>query len=168
MSTLVVQNLSLGVGGLPNGSVTTDDIANNAITTAKIAAGAVATVDIANAAVTAAKMSGAQSGSAPVYGARAWVNFNGTLTAASMIRDSGNVSSITDNGTGHYTINLTTAMEDANYCIVGTAKTSNVSSADTTIAQWHTVTASSFSLASSQGNNGVLVDPVNISAVIFT
>lgn len=56
------------------------------------------------------------SGSAPVYAARAWVNFNGTGTVA--IRASGNVSSITDNGTGDYTVNFTTAMSDANYCVV--------------------------------------------------
>jgi hypothetical protein len=54
------------------------------------------------------------SGSAPSYSARAWVNFNGTGTVA--IRASGNVSSITDNGTGDYTVNFTTAMPDANYC----------------------------------------------------
>jgi hypothetical protein len=59
------------------------------------------------------------SGSAPSYSARAWVNFNGTGTVA--IRASGNVSSITDNGTGDYTINFTTAMSDANYSAVGTA-----------------------------------------------
>jgi hypothetical protein len=53
------------------------------------------------------------SGSAPVYACRAWVNFNGTGTVA--IRASGNVSSITDNATGDYTINFTTAMPDANY-----------------------------------------------------
>jgi uncharacterized protein (AIM24 family) len=53
-------------------------------------------------------------GSAAVaYGCRAWVNFNGTGTVA--IRASGNVSSITDNGTGDYTVNFTTAMPDANY-----------------------------------------------------
>jgi hypothetical protein len=52
-------------------------------------------------------------GTAPVYAARAWVNFNGTGTVA--IRASGNVSSITDNGTGEYTINFTTAMPDTNY-----------------------------------------------------
>jgi len=53
-------------------------------------------------------------GSAAVaYGCRAWVNFNGTGTVA--IRGSGNVTSITDNGTGDYTINFTTAMVDVNY-----------------------------------------------------
>ena len=55
------------------------------------------------------------SGSAPVYACRAWVNFNGTGTVA--IRASGNVSSITDNGTGDYTVNFTTAMPDANYSV---------------------------------------------------
>jgi len=44
---------------------------------------------------------------------RAWVNFNGTGTVA--IRGSFNVSSITDNGTGDYTVNFTTAMPDVNY-----------------------------------------------------
>lgn len=45
--------------------------------------------------------------------AKAWVNFNGTGTVA--IRRAFNVSSITDNGTGAYTVNFTTAMPDANY-----------------------------------------------------
>jgi hypothetical protein len=53
------------------------------------------------------------SGTAPLYMARAWVNFNGTSTVA--IRASGNVTSITDNGTGDYTVNFTTAMSDVNY-----------------------------------------------------
>jgi hypothetical protein len=49
---------------------------------------------------------------------RAWVNFNGTGTVA--IRASFNVSSITDNGTGDYTVNFTVAMPDANYsCVLG-------------------------------------------------
>ena len=52
---------------------------------------------------------------ATAFGCRAWVNFNGTGTPA--IRASGNVSSITDNGTGDYTVNFTTAMPDANYSI---------------------------------------------------
>ena len=50
---------------------------------------------------------------ATAYGCRAWVNFNGTGTVA--IRASGNVTSITDNNTGDYTVNFTTAMPDANY-----------------------------------------------------
>ena len=57
------------------------------------------------------------SGTAPIYPCRAWVNFNGTGTVA--IRASGNVSSITDNGTGDYTINFTTAITDVNYAVSG-------------------------------------------------
>lgn len=50
---------------------------------------------------------------------KAWVNFNGTGTVA--IRAAYNVSSISDNGTGDYTVNFTTAMPDGNYSIAGTA-----------------------------------------------
>ena len=56
------------------------------------------------------------TGTAPLYAARAWVNFNGTGTVA--IRASGNVSSITDGGTGVYTVNFTTAMPDANFSAI--------------------------------------------------
>lgn len=59
------------------------------------------------------------TGSAPIYSCRAWVNFNGTGTVA--IRDSGNVSSIGDFGTGSYFVNFSTAMPDANYAAVGGA-----------------------------------------------
>lgn len=51
--------------------------------------------------------------------AKAWVNFNGTGTVA--IRAAFNVSSITDNNVGDYTINFTTAMPDANYVLAGDA-----------------------------------------------
>ena len=93
----------LSAGGLPDSSIVT--------------------ADIANAAITAAKLDGAQNGSAPIYAARAWVNFNGTGTVA--IRASGNVSSITDNGTGNYTVNFTVAMPDTNYAAIGSGYTSS-------------------------------------------
>ena len=54
---------------------------------------------------------------ATAYGCRAWVNFNGNGTVA--IRDSANVSSITDDGVGKWIINFATAMPDANYTVVG-------------------------------------------------
>jgi hypothetical protein len=52
---------------------------------------------------------------------RAWVNFDGTTNTGGFctIRASFNVSSITDNGTGDYTVNFTTAMPDANYSAIG-------------------------------------------------
>ena len=83
----------ISAGGLPDACITTDDIAANAVTAAKL---------------------GADQASGL---AKAWVNFNGTGTVA--IRASFNVSSITDNGTGDYTINFTTALADANYSIAG-------------------------------------------------
>jgi hypothetical protein len=46
---------------------------------------------------------------------KAWVNFNGTGTVA--IRAAYNVASITDNGTGDYTLNFTSALPDANYAV---------------------------------------------------
>lgn len=92
-------------------------VSDNSVTTAKIVNFNVTADKIGTAAVTAGKLSGVQSGSAPIYGARAWVNFNGTGTVA--MRASGNVSSITDNGVGDYTVNFTTAMPDANYSTVG-------------------------------------------------
>ena len=51
--------------------------------------------------------------------AAAWVNFNGTGTVA--VRDSANVASLTDNGTGNYSINFSSTMGDANYAMSGTA-----------------------------------------------
>ena len=64
--------------------------------------------------VTAGMLSGGQSGSAPVFGVRAWLRYDGTTNT---INGSGNVSSVTDNATGDFTINFTTAMPDGNYTI---------------------------------------------------
>jgi len=50
--------------------------------------------------------------------AKVWVNFNGTGTVA--IRDSFNVSSITDVGTGQYGVNIQNAMANANYAVTTT------------------------------------------------
>jgi hypothetical protein len=66
---------------------------------------------------------------ATAYGCRAWVNFNGTGTVA--IRASGNVSSITDNGTGQYTINFSTAMPDVNYATSLAGQDTGAGSQDT-------------------------------------
>ena len=84
---------------------------------------------------------------APIYACRAWVNFNGTGTVA--IRASGNVSSITDNGTGDYTVNFTTAMSDANYSSVMSvgAAGNNTANADF-LASTHNASASACRVAS--------------------
>jgi hypothetical protein len=84
--------------------------------TAPTAAAATNTTQIATTAYTRTAIPNVlnASGLAPLYACRAWVNFNGTGTVA--ILASGNVSSITDNGTGDYTVNFATAMPDANFC----------------------------------------------------
>ena len=59
------------------------------------------------------KMNSGFGSSATAFGVRAWINFNGTGTIA--IRGSGNVSSITDNGTGDYTVTIDEDLPDINY-----------------------------------------------------
>ena len=105
----------ISAGGLPDDCITTAKIAANAVTAAKL---------------------GADQASGL---AKAWVNFNGTGTVA--IRAGFNVSSITDNGTGDYTVNFTTAMVDANYCPVGMAVNENSAQ----VVMRHTATAQTVS-----------------------
>ncbi len=101
---------------------------------------------------------------AVAYGCRAWVNFNGTGTVA--IRASGNVTSITDNGTGDYTVNFTTSMPDANYSVgsacgdggSGSMRITGVSDANPTASAYRMAT---FSLASTRA------DPVFVLASFF-
>lgn len=106
------------------------------------------------------------TGTAPLYAARAWVNFNGTGTVA--IRASGNISSITDNGTGDYTVNFTTAMSDANYsAVVG------CSSDDLTPMMFYergtfsTARSASFLKVATASNAGVFVDRTSVDVTIF-
>lgn len=80
-------------------------------------------------------------GSAAIaYGCRAWVNFNGTGTVA--IRASGNVTSITDNGTGNFSVVFTTAMPDANYAASIAAGDAGVSTSKQMFGTYSLTTAS--------------------------
>lgn len=114
------------------------------------------------------------SGDAPVYACRAWVNFNGTGTPT--IRGSGNVSSITDNGLGDYTINFITAMPDANYHVsfMTYNKTSdsgiNACVIKTTNDTAYTPTAGSFTMLSeyvNSGTNRTAVDSFILGVSVF-
>ena len=98
------------------------------------------------------------SGTAPIYPCRAWVNFNGTGTVA--IRASGNVSSITDNGTGAYTVNFTTAMPNANYAITCTSgyQTGVDARVIFNINSAGSISTTSFPVAATRTDN-VAVDP---------
>lgn len=92
---------------------------------------------------------------------KAWVNFNGTGTVA--IRASYNVSSITDNGTGDYTVNFATALADANYAICGSgsagvASLVGASPSDATTPR--TVNAARIAVATA---NGSAYDSANVN-----
>ena len=104
--------------------------------------------------------------SAVAYGCRAWVNFNGTGTVA--IRASGNVTSITDNGTGDYTVNFTTAMPDVNYAAVSTSGDSAASaprvSGPTTAAA---PTVSAYRLVNVLGSTSVAQDVSYVFVAFF-
>jgi len=132
----------ISAGGLPDDCITTAEIAANAVTTAKL-------------------------GSAEASGlAKAWVNFNGTGTVA--IRASYNVSSITDNGTGNYTVNLTTAMADVNYsAIVSTDLNASggINCWFSTISSASTLTVATYGIAG--GGAGAYRDTAQISVAIF-
>jgi len=99
-----------------------------------------------------------------VYTAKAWVNFDGTGTVA--IRASGNVSSITDNGTGDYTVNFTTAMIDANYATVceGSCASLGAGTRSTTVKDGYTTTAVGlFGFYAGSPTTGQDIATVNIS-----
>jgi hypothetical protein len=107
------------------------------------------------------------SGTAPLYMARAWVNFNGTGTVA--IRASGNVSTISDNGTGNYTVNFTSAIVDANYaCTVGLGNDSG-SGANGSWAQRVGASRSttSIQILCARPDNGALADASDSNVAIF-
>jgi hypothetical protein len=78
------------------------------------------------------------------YAAKAWVNFNGSGTVA--IRESGNVSSITDNGTGDYTVNFGSAFADANYCVASILGYTGANSGSDVLIHLNNATAPTSSL----------------------
>ena len=99
-----------------------------------------------------------------VYTAKAWVNFNGTGTVA--IRASGNVSSITDNGTGDYTVNFTSALTDANYAVTSITGGTNSAYLIRTSEDITARTSSAFrtQCATSAGS---AVDPAQVNLAVF-
>jgi len=142
----------------------------------------IVTADIADANVTAAKLSGAQTGSAPIYGCRAWVNFDGTRNEADTgastnganvkIRASGNVSSVLKNGAGDYTITFTTAMPDANFSSTVTANNStNVTSIGDNASDNSAKSSSTYRIIAKYvniaGSNYLAVDCASVSVAIF-
>lgn len=101
--------------------------------------------------------------------AKAWVNFNGTGTVA--IRRAFNVSSITDNGTGDYTVNFTNAMADANYSAVSSAGTVSAGFNGYTCSpneQAPTTTSIRFKYQVMSGSTQPTQDPPSVNVAIFS
>jgi hypothetical protein len=103
--------------------------------------------------------------------AKAWVNFNGTGTVA--IRASYNVSSITDNGTGDYTVNFTNAFSSVNYTPVamGMRDSDGNGSLNTTVRGNATYTGS-FTTTTlrvlAENDSGTRVDPTYYGIAVFS
>ena len=107
------------------------------------------------------------TGSAPMYVARTWVNFNGTGVVA--IRSSGNVSSITDRAIGDYTVNFTTALPTADYAVALTSSWGgNLGAASISIDNTTLQTTTSFGVKCRWGgdNTNGSFDPAIVNAVI--
>jgi hypothetical protein len=108
----------------------------------------------------------APSGSAPSYTCRAWVNFTGTGTVT--INEDGNVTSITDNGTGDYTVNFTTAMPDAKYAVTASCQQTGGTLMGAGIYSGATpLTSSSARIVTGYANNGTQYD-APIVCVLFS
>jgi hypothetical protein len=96
---------------------------------------------------------------------RAWVNFNGTGTVA--INASFNVSSITDNGTGDYTVNFTNALPDANYSWVGSTRLSGATTHATGNVATYTKTTTQLRISTLVTSSGAASDPTDVNISVF-
>jgi hypothetical protein len=123
----------ISVGGLPDGSITNDDLAGS---------------------IDDAKLSGTTC--------KAFVNFDGTGTVA--IRAQFNVSSITDNGTGDYTVNFTTALVDANYAALQGGESGALA---IVAANRTTSSLKVFTTSRASGSQGINADQSAVDVAIF-
>ena len=157
-----------------DGSASTPSITNSGDTNTGIFFSAADTIDFAEGGAAVGqfdssanfKFNSGYGSVATAYGCRAWVNFNGTGTPA--ISASGNVSSITDNGTGDYTVNFTNAMSDANFGFsISSSSAQNINKA--AAAGWSpgtNQTASLIRVFTRTGSSNA-EDPPYVSVAIF-
>ena len=125
----------------------------------------IGTAQLVNGSVTAAKLGTTEQKQI----AKAWVNFNGTGTIgqAQTIRSSYNVSSVTKNGTGDYTVNFTTALADANYVTIGTASTESAPGDTMRVVCPATRTTTSARIATLYANAELPIDIPGCHIAIF-
>lgn len=103
--------------------------------------------------------------------AKAWVNFNGTTGTVNQsnvtIRGSYNVSSVTDNGTGDYSINFTNNMSNTNYAFAGNGSLENANAADARIVTGQTRATSNLRINTTYANGSGGYDTPGINVVVF-
>ena len=145
VSRVLSESLAIGATGSVDSTALTGNIPSARITTAL----------------------NATTGTTPLYACRTWVNFNGNGTPT--IRASGNVSSITDNGVGDYTVNFTTAFSDTNYSVVGTVSAAAL--AYISALNIHTLAVGSVRVLSffiiGGGSSSASFDPSQVNIAIF-
>jgi hypothetical protein len=105
-------------------------------------------------------------GTAPIFGVRAWVNFNG-ISGSVAKRQDGNVDSVSRTGTGQYTINLTTPMADTNYAIVGFARDAGTSPGNYFVSAVSNGTKTTSSFQIRVHSTGGLVDSPEIDIMVI-
>jgi len=192
ITTVKILDANVTSAKLATNAVTTVKITDANVTTAKIADDAITSAKILNNNVTADELNVSGNGTAgqallsdgdgsfswgdggitkttgspAYYGNRAWINFNGTGTPS--ISASSNFSSITDEGTGKYRLNFTTAMPDANYAISGAAQKNDANDdGNTHVGLGNGTAVQNASYCYIRTNNGGgLVDSANISVII--
>lgn len=118
------------------------------------------------ASITPAMLNGAQSGSAPVFGARAWANADGTLSGTNAPRAGGNVASVTFVATGMYDVLFVVQMPDVYYTVVGLAGGLS-SSEDTNAIRVYNRTLSGFRMNVLNGNAASLQNTAVLAFAVF-
>jgi hypothetical protein len=104
---------------------------------------------------------------ATAYGCRAWANWNGALTGTNAPRAGGNVTSVTRNALGNYTINFTTAMPDANYATLSIGYSTGELSSLRGVEQWGAPVAGSTRVQFINGVNTSQFDPAYGNVAVF-
>jgi hypothetical protein len=161
---------TLAQGYIKVNGTTAATVTSTGLTTASLQDNAVTTSKVNNAAITAPKLSGAQTGNAPIYGCRAWVNFDGTTVTSvggenlCTIRASGNVTKVVRNNTGDYTITFATAMPDANYATVASGSPDVISAL---IEAQGTPTTTTQQVYAKNGTNNASANLARINVAIF-
>ena len=135
--------------------ITSNEMANNSVVTASIADSNVTTAKIADSNITPEKLSGAQTGSAPIYGVRAWGRFSGGTSPSKLA--GGNISTVSRTSIGEYTITyLTPVPTDSAVVASPVVGVIFILTSSTTSTNIRTVNTS-----------GVLIDPATFNLIVI-